>query len=114
MQAALIAKLEKDISAAKKRAGIPASHPVQTDELVQVEEEKNELIARLSREREEKEKMAKRIEELESRATELQTRWDMHSCHAAETSSGTGSATAQLSTAMAEIEVLENQTTTAK
>ena len=63
-QATLISKFQKDIASTKRQARIPASHHVQTAELVQAEEEKKELSARLFKEREEKEKMAERISEL--------------------------------------------------
>ena len=79
-----------------------------------MEEEKKELSARLFKEREEKEKMAEMISELQNRATELQARWDSHSCQTAEASSGASSLSAQMSIVRAEIEVLEKQASTAR
>lgn len=58
--------------------------------------------------------MAEKISELQDKATELQARWDSHSCQTAEASGGASSLPAQLSTARAEIEVLEKQPSTAR
>lgn len=77
----MIEQLQKEVASEKSQARIPATHHVQTAELVQVEQEKAELSTKLSKEREEREKMAETINMLQDKATEPQARWDSHSCH---------------------------------
>ena len=58
--------------------------------------------------------MAETINGLQNKATELQARWDSHSCQPTVVSSGTSSLSEQLSAARAENEILEKQASTAR
>lgn len=98
----------------KGKASIPASHHVQTAELVQVEKGKAELVQSLEREREAREKLAEKITTLQSRLTELQNTWDNHSCPPATAPPETSSLAEQLNTKKAANDVLEKHAITAR
>ena len=98
----------------KGKVNIPASHHVQTAELVQAEKEKAELANTLSKEREDKEKMTETIATLQSRLTELQNTWDTHSCTPTTTPPETSPLAEQLNAARAANDILEKQMSTGK
>lgn len=58
--------------------------------------------------------MVEKITILQTKATELQARWDSHSCQPTVASSGTSSPSKQLAVARAKNEVLEKQAFTAR
>ena len=79
-QSHLIVELQKQVIALKHKVNRPASHHVQTAELVQAEKDKASLADSLAKEREEKTKILEEMAALQGSMNELQISWDTHVC----------------------------------
>lgn len=109
----LITDLEVENSELKKRLNIPRGEHVQMDELAQMEREKSVLTDSLVKEQERNTKMVAEIMDLKQRLSDLQGKWDRHVC-VALTSDEPGTTPKQLTKALSNLKVSENEARTAR